>query len=101
MLKCFYICCGLKANFHKSHLFGMGITDSDLQSQAQVLGCLKSSLRFTYLAVPVGANMVLKKNWKPITDKFQNRLSTWKEKTLSSGGRLLLIKSILNNLLTY
>ncbi|PWA69727.1 RNA-directed DNA polymerase, eukaryota, Reverse transcriptase zinc-binding domain protein [Artemisia annua] len=34
-------------------------------------------------------------NWKPILDKFHNRLTNWKAKTLSYGGRLTLIKSVL------
>lgn len=53
------------------------------------------------LGVPVGANMALKKHWRPIIDKFQARLSTWKAKNLSFGGRLTLIKSVLNSLPTY
>ncbi|KAL4562942.1 hypothetical protein LXL04_026973 [Taraxacum kok-saghyz] len=53
------------------------------------------------LGVPVGANMNLKKHWKPILDKFEAKLSPWKSKTLSFGGRLTLISSVLGNLPTY
>nr|KAJ0204712.1 hypothetical protein LSAT_V11C500243130 [Lactuca sativa] len=88
ILKCFHITSGLKVNFQKSRLFGIGISDIDLHRQAQVLGCLQR------------ANMALK-NWRPIIEKFQSRLSIWKAKTLSFGGRLTLIKSILNSLPTY
>lgn len=72
ILKCFYICSGLKVNFQKSRLFGIGIPEVDLQHQAQVLGCLKGSFPFTYLGVPVGANIAFKKYWRPIIDKFQS-----------------------------
>ncbi|GJU66652.1 hypothetical protein Tco_1252911 [Tanacetum coccineum] len=40
-------------------------------------------------------------NWKPILDKFQNRLSSWKAKTLSYGGRHAIIKLVLGALGTY
>ncbi|XP_023745646.1 uncharacterized mitochondrial protein AtMg01250-like [Lactuca sativa] len=60
ILKCFEISSGLKINFHKSRLFGINVFDYELQSMAQVLGCLKSSFPFIYLGVPMGANMALK-----------------------------------------
>ncbi|GJV24536.1 hypothetical protein Tco_1377231 [Tanacetum coccineum] len=40
-------------------------------------------------------------NWSPIVDRFQKRLSTWKCKNLSYGGRLTLIKSVLGSLGVY
>ena len=62
ILKCFHISSGLKVNFHKSRLFGIGVTDDELQVQANVLGCAKGSFPFMYLGIPVGANITLKKN---------------------------------------
>ncbi|GJW11071.1 hypothetical protein Tco_1576898 [Tanacetum coccineum] len=40
-------------------------------------------------------------NWKPIIDKFHKRLTSWKARTLSYGGRLTLLKSVLDALGTY
>nr|KAJ0202717.1 hypothetical protein LSAT_V11C500263050 [Lactuca sativa] len=90
ILKCFHITFGLKVKFQKSRLFGIGISDTDLHRQAQVLGCLRSTFSLTYLGVP-----------RPIIEKFHSRLSIWKEKTLSFGGRLTLIESVFNRLPTY
>ena len=45
--------------------------------------------------------MNLRKNWAPIVDKFQSKLSKWKSKALSFGGRLTLLSSVLGNLPTY
>lgn len=59
----------------------------------QILGCLKNSLPFSYMGVLVGANMLLKKNWKPIVDKFQSKLSNWKANSLSFGGKIDLDKT--------
>ena len=51
--------------------------------------------------VRVGANMKLKKHWKPIIDRFYSKLSPWKSKALSFGGRLTLAKAVLGSLLSY
>ncbi|KAJ0481904.1 hypothetical protein HanIR_Chr13g0647981 [Helianthus annuus] len=45
--------------------------------------------------------MNLVKNWKPVVDIFKNRLLLWKGETLSYGGRITLIKSVLSSLQTY
>nr|KAJ0222789.1 hypothetical protein LSAT_V11C200061880 [Lactuca sativa] len=68
---------------------------------ASLLGCEPSTLPFNYLGVPVGANIRLKIHWQPVIDRFQDKLSQWKAKSLSFGGRLTLIKSVLSNLPTY
>ena len=40
-------------------------------------------------------------NWDPVKDVFRSRLSSWKAKVLSIGGRMTLIKSVLESLPTY
>lgn len=101
ILRCFHISSGLKVNFCKSRFFGIGISTQETQRMAWILGCMGGSFPLTYLGVPVGANMSLRKNWQPIIDKFRAKLSIWKAKSLSFGGRLTLIKYVLNSLLTY
>ncbi|XP_071713254.1 uncharacterized protein [Rutidosis leptorrhynchoides] len=41
------------------------------------------------------------KDWNPLIDKFKARLSGWKMRTMSFGGRVVLIKSVLNSLPLY
>lgn len=45
--------------------------------------------------------MRLKKHWTPIIDRFQKKLSTWKSQTLTFGGRLKFVKSVIGNLPNY
>lgn len=45
--------------------------------------------------------MGLKKNWKQIIDHVQAKLSLWKAKKLSIGGRLTLVKLVLDSLPLY
>nr|YP_009380806.1 hypothetical protein AEK19_MT0413 [Utricularia reniformis]ART30679.1 hypothetical protein AEK19_MT0413 [Utricularia reniformis] len=39
-------------------------------------------LPFTYLGLPVGAQMSSLKHWKPVVDKFHSVLSSWKASSL-------------------
>nr|GEU41664.1 RNA-directed DNA polymerase, eukaryota [Tanacetum cinerariifolium] len=45
----------------------------------------------------VGGNMSLVKAWDDTVDKLKGRLSKWKLKTLSIGGRLTILKSVLGS----
>jgi hypothetical protein len=40
-------------------------------------------------------------DWRLVEERFQKKLSSWKGKMLSSGGRLVLINSILSSLPMY
>nr|KAJ0200215.1 hypothetical protein LSAT_V11C600306310 [Lactuca sativa] len=99
ILKCFHVVSGLNVNFHKSKVYGIGIENSDVVSCANIMGCEAANLPFVYLGVPVGANKNLKRNWKPVIDKVQGKLSSWKSKTLSFGGKLTLVKSAPNSVI--
>nr|GEU34680.1 reverse transcriptase domain, reverse transcriptase zinc-binding domain protein [Tanacetum cinerariifolium] len=56
---------------------------------------------FTYLGLPIGANMNLTSSWQILIDRFQKRLSSWKANLLFIGGRLTLIKAVLGSLGIY
>lgn len=88
----FFVGLGLKVNFHKSHVFGIRVPNTKVASCVGIFGCKVASFPFTYLGVPIGANMALKWNWNPIIYRVQNRLLTWKSKTLSFKGCLTFVK---------
>ncbi|GJY45428.1 hypothetical protein Tco_0434491, partial [Tanacetum coccineum] len=52
---------------------------------------------FKYLGINVGGNNSLIKAWDESINKLKTRLSKWKLKTLSIGGRLTLLKSVLGS----
>ncbi|KAL4585017.1 hypothetical protein LXL04_009630 [Taraxacum kok-saghyz] len=97
----FFIASGLKVNLNKSKVFGVGVEDADILNLANILGCEPGKFPFTYLGVPLGANMRLSKHWSTIVDKFRNKLTIWKARNLSFAGRLTLIKSVLGSLPLY
>ncbi|GJZ70933.1 RNA-directed DNA polymerase, eukaryota [Tanacetum coccineum] len=62
---------------------------------ANRIGCAVLNTPFRYLGVTVGECMSRKSAWVGLVNKLQARLSKWKVKTLSIGGRLTLLKSVL------
>ncbi|GJV26853.1 RNA-directed DNA polymerase, eukaryota, reverse transcriptase zinc-binding domain protein [Tanacetum coccineum] len=86
-----------------SHLFYaddavfIGEWSQDNLKAAVSLGCSVMKTPFKYLGVMVGGNMSLVKAWDDTVGKLKMRLSKWKLKTLSIGGRLTLLKSVLGS----
>ncbi|KAJ0919470.1 putative RNA-directed DNA polymerase [Helianthus annuus] len=101
ILRCFFLCSGLKINVYKSNLYGIGVSMEDTGSMANDFGSKPDSLPFKYLGFTVGANMNRINNWQPLYETFRNRLAKWKSHLLSIGGRVVLIKSVLESLPTY
>ncbi|PWA74343.1 reverse transcriptase domain, Reverse transcriptase zinc-binding domain protein [Artemisia annua] len=95
ILRCFHLASGLKVNLSKSAIYGVGVDRNEVDWMASTLKCTPGSLPFNYLGLPVGANMSIGCHWSPIIDKVQKRLSSWKARCLSIGGRLTLVKSVL------
>jgi hypothetical protein len=56
------------------------------------------NLSFRYLGIPMHHRKLRNSDWKEVEERFQKRLSGWKGKMLSVGGRLVLINSVLSNL---
>ncbi|GKE78021.1 hypothetical protein Tco_1544141, partial [Tanacetum coccineum] len=98
ILRCFFMVSGLRININKSKIVGINVFYEDVSNMAVVLGCGVEKLPMTYLGVPVGGNMRICDNWKRIIQKFEAKLSNWKAKLLSIGGRLSLIKAVLDYL---
>ncbi|GKB96836.1 hypothetical protein Tco_0982973 [Tanacetum coccineum] len=78
VLKWFFLALGLKINIHKSKLMGIGIPQDVVVLTAVFIGYWFHGMKSLL--------------------KISSRLSKWKLKTLSVGGRYTLIKSVLSSL---
>ena len=87
-----------KINFHKNKLFCLGVAKDYEQNYSHLFGCGIGSLPFKYLGIPMTHRRLRNSEWQSVIDRFEKRLSSWKSKLLSSGGRLVLINSVLSSL---
>ncbi|XP_076898220.1 uncharacterized protein LOC143551730 [Bidens hawaiensis] len=72
-----------------------------LKNGGPVLSHLLYADNAMIMGISVGANMNRVSNWDPVVKVFKTRLSKWKAITLSIGGRVTLIKLVLESLPTY
>jgi hypothetical protein len=89
---------GLKINFHKSKFFCYGAAKGLELEYSDIFGCGVGSFPFKYLGIPIHHRKSSNTEWRVIEERFQKKLSGWKGKLLSVGGRLVLINSILSSL---
>nr|GEX66846.1 hypothetical protein [Tanacetum cinerariifolium] len=99
-LKCFFYASGLRINMHKSKLMGIDVDDDTMIQAARSIGCLQLKPPFSYLGTKIGSLMSRINSWDEI-NKLLARLSKWKMKTLSIGGRFTLLKSVLGSTLIF
>nr|GEX96639.1 RNA-directed DNA polymerase, eukaryota, reverse transcriptase zinc-binding domain protein [Tanacetum cinerariifolium] len=97
VLDCIYKVSGLRINMSKSKIMGVHVDTEKVNRVATKLGCLVFKIPFAYLGSVVGGNMSRMHLWNETVDKVKKRLSKWKMNTLSIGGRLTLIKSVLSS----
>ncbi|CAJ2663648.1 unnamed protein product [Trifolium pratense] len=92
---------GLEVNFNKSMLVGVNISDSWLGEAASVLCCKVGKIPLLYLGLQIGGDLRRLSFWDPVLHRIKNRLSGWKSRFLSFGGRLVLLRSVLTSLPVY
>ncbi|KAL4313034.1 hypothetical protein GQ457_01G003880 [Hibiscus cannabinus] len=101
ILRGFEIVSGLKLNINKSKLLGINVEEHVVESWASLIHCKSEKLPTVYLGLPLGNNRNDAQIWAPIVEKVKCKLAGWKAKSLSFGGRITLVKSVLTNLPIY
>jgi hypothetical protein len=92
---------GLKINYHKSKIFRFG-QPTEVMDQYQLLfGYRNGEYPFKCLGIPMHYQMLRNSDWKIIEAKSKKKLSGWKGKIMSVGGRLVLINSVLTSLVMF
>lgn len=101
IMVCFQLLSGLKINLSKSGLIVLGSSEDWGKRMANRLGGQLVKLPTKYLGIPLGANPNKIGTWESILTRIRNKLASWKTKTLSRAGRVVLIKAVLNSLPLY
>ncbi|GKE05238.1 RNA-directed DNA polymerase, eukaryota, partial [Tanacetum coccineum] len=97
VLECFFRASSLRINLHKSKLIGIVVDYVVVEAASKAIGLLAIKLPFSYLGISIGGHMSRLKAWEDVINKVVCRLSKWKMKSLSIGGRLTLLKSVLGS----
>ncbi|XP_039041974.1 uncharacterized protein LOC120180759 [Hibiscus syriacus] len=85
VLKIFEVAAGLKLNLNKTKIFWINVEEERVRRWADAISCGWAGLPSTYLGLPLGFKRNSKSFWKPIVDKVNSHLDTWKGKLLSFG----------------
>ncbi|XP_020086093.1 uncharacterized protein LOC109708688 [Ananas comosus] len=88
-------CSGLKINYSKSSVTPINLPDAQASSLATSLGCPVKEFPLNYLGLPLSPKRLRRADYMPLIERISKRLADWKGQTLSRGGRLILINSVL------
>ncbi|GJY32757.1 RNA-directed DNA polymerase, eukaryota, reverse transcriptase zinc-binding domain protein [Tanacetum coccineum] len=89
VLDIFHKASGLRINMAKSKLFRGSVNNYRVVSwPVRRIGCTVLKMPFNYLGSQVGSLMSRTMSWNEVLERMTNRLSRWKLKTISIGGRL-------------
>ncbi|CAH9139932.1 unnamed protein product [Cuscuta epithymum] len=89
---------GQAINFEKSN-FGCGKTSlARIRKMERLLGMTKINLPMKYLGSNLHKGINRKNYCHGILQSFDKKLTTWKQKHLNFGGRMVLIKHVLNTI---
>ncbi|XP_058766654.1 uncharacterized protein LOC131640260 [Vicia villosa] len=101
VLRGFKMSSGLSINMAKSKVYGVGLEDQFLRATSHFLCCKVDNIPFKFLGIVVGGNHRRLNFWKPVIYGVKARLSTWKGRFLSMGGRISLINAVIANIPVY
>ncbi|GKU96029.1 hypothetical protein SLEP1_g9310 [Rubroshorea leprosula] len=98
IMRCFELVSGLKINYAKSQLMSTNVEKEWTTEMAYLLNCKIGKIPFKYLGTHVGGNSRSISHWKGLVETFEKKLSGWKGRYLSMGGRITLVNSVLSSL---
>jgi len=75
ILNYFELLSGLKVNFHKSSVEGVGCSYPLFQHFAAILNCETMKTPFKYLGMPIGGCHKRSKLWEKVVERVRKRLS--------------------------
>ncbi|KAJ9555885.1 hypothetical protein OSB04_010499 [Centaurea solstitialis] len=101
VLSDFAVLSGLKPNIGKSSVYFANVHPDTVREILHILPFQPGNLPFRYLGVPLSAKRLVVSDFAILIAKIRSRILNWKSKSLSFGGRLQLIKAVLESLQLY
>lgn len=98
---CFEWLTGLKINYHKSEVYGFGVSQIEKEEMANMLNCVLGDLPMKYLGIPVSDHNLTMGAFGFLPQKMLTRLDPWNDKFLTSGGKQILTNSCLSSIPLY
>lgn len=92
---------GLKINYAKSDILPINLSQSEAGSLADVIGCKIGDPPLTYWGIPIHWRKPGRSVWNDLIQKLQKKLSSWKGRFLSLGGKIVMLKSVLSSVPLY
>ncbi|GJT90597.1 RNA-directed DNA polymerase, eukaryota, reverse transcriptase zinc-binding domain protein, partial [Tanacetum coccineum] len=92
---------GLHPNLGKSIIFCGNMDKGDIERILHILPFKQGKLPMRYLGVPLVAKKIGVKDCKCLLDKIKDRISCWKNNSLSYAGRTQLLASVLASIQVY
>jgi len=94
-------CSGQIMNLRKSSIHAGGINQHRLNNIVNLLGFSLGSLPFTYHGAPIFKGTPKRIHFQSIADKVKIKLESWKASLLSIGGRIQLVKVVVQSMLLH
>jgi len=101
LLACFEQLSGLAINYDKCNLLTLGMIEEESNHFSRLFCYAIGSFPIKYLGVPLHFTRLRREDIQPVVDKLVKRIAGWKDKLLSSAGKLTLLKSCLASIPTY
>ncbi|XP_057775476.1 uncharacterized protein LOC130994451 [Salvia miltiorrhiza] len=88
ILKIFEMLSGLKVNFDKSCLLGIGIPTPAREQLAATLNCQVGDFPTKYLGILIGARLSRAEIWNHVVEKIKRKVFSWQHRKISLAGRI-------------
>lgn len=101
LLKNFELALGLSVNFDKSWAFGVNTEREEMAAIAGELRCRVEDFSINYSGLKVGGRLLGLETRGDVVEKVKGRIKGWDRNSLSMGGRITVVNSILSALPVY